>query len=180
MFPVSFRQSISPVEIEAVDRQLRSMVRGRVGSAEDADDLVQDSWVRATAATEDASQPPPIANIRAYLFRIARNLIVDHHRRAAIRPIVEVDEAVLFQAADPGPTPESAIITRDELNRMDRIMNAMPAKPREVFRLARIEGLNYAEIGRRLGLSRQTVHQHMTRALLALQLAVQSSGDPKA
>ncbi len=161
-----------------MDRQLRSMVRGQVRSPQDAEDLVQDSWVRATAASGSAEQTP-ISNVRAYLFRIARNLIIDHRRRAAIRPIIEVEEAVLLQAADPAPTPEAAVITRDELNRMDRIIAAMPAKPREVFRLARIEGLSYADIGRHLDLSRQTVHQHMTRALLALQLAARSDFDPE-
>lgn len=171
---LSLRQSLPPPEVEAVDRQLRSMVRGQMRSAQDAEDLVQDSWVRATAAGDT-----PITNVRAYLFRIARNLIVDHRRRAAVKPIVEVEEAVLLAAADPAPTPEGALITRDELNRMDRIIAAMPAKPREVFRLARIEGLSYADIGRLLGLSRQTVHQHMARALLALQLAARPDIDPE-
>lgn len=175
---MSLRQSLTSPEVEAVDRQLRSMVRGQMRSVQDAEDLVQDSWVRATAASETAGQTP-ITNVRAYLFRIARNLIIDHRRRAAVKPIVEVEEAVLLAAADPAPTPEGALITRDELNRMDRIIAAMPAKPREVFRLARIEGLSYADIGRRLGLSRQTVHQHMARALLALQLAARSDIDPE-
>lgn len=154
------------------------MVRGQMRSPQDAEDLVQDSWERASAATRDPQQPP-VANVRAYLFRIARNLIIDHRRRAAVRPVVAVDETVLLQAPDPRPSPEAALITRDELGRMDRIIAAMPAKPREVFRLARIEGLSYADIGRRLNISRQTVHQHMTRALLALQLATQTSFDPE-
>ncbi|WP_307366590.1 RNA polymerase sigma factor [Brevundimonas sp. SORGH_AS_0993] len=163
-------------DVEAVDRQLRRMARGRLRNLQDAEDVVQDSWLRAAVAAE-AADPPPIRNLQAYLFRIARNLIVDHRRRAAARPIVEVEEVVLLQAADPAPTPEAAVITRDELNRMNRIMAAMPAKPREVFRLARVEGLSYADIGRRLGLSRQTVHQHMARALLALQLATRADFD---
>jgi len=173
---VSPNKSLRSEDIDAVDRQLRGMVRGQVRSAQDAEDLAQDSWARAVAAAVGSRQTP-IADLRAYLFRTARNLIVDHRRRAAVRPIVEVEEAVLLSAADPQPTPEAALITSDELRRMDRIIAAMPAKPREVFRLARIEGLSYADIGRQLNISRQTVHQHMTRALLALQLATQTAFD---
>ncbi|MGH7021019.1 MAG: RNA polymerase sigma factor, partial [Brevundimonas sp.] len=84
---------------------------------------------------------------------------------------------LLDRVADPRPSPESSLITRDELRRMDRIMAAMPARPREVFRLSRIEGLSFAEIGRTLGTSRQTVHEHMTRALLALQMAADTDLD---
>lgn len=54
---------------------------------------------------------------------------------------------------------------------MDRIIAAMPERPREVFRLSRIEGVSFAEIGRRLGVSRQTVHEHMLKALMALSMA---------
>ena len=92
---------------------------------------------------------------------------------------VKVDEAVMERVADARPDPESALITRTELRRMDRIMAAMPARPREVFRLSRIEGLSFAEIGRQLGTSRQTVHEHMMRALLAIQIAAETDFDPE-
>lgn len=110
--------------------------------------------------------------MRAYLFRIAHNLIIDHRRRASSSPVVNTDDSVIERVRDPAPSPESALITREQLQRMDRIMAAMPARPREVFRLSRIEGLSFAEIGRLMGTSRQTVYEHMTRALLALQMAV--------
>lgn len=176
MSNMSLRRLHPRRDVETADRQLLRMARGSLRSLHDAEDVVQDSWLRAAVAAE-AANPPPIRNLQAYLFRIARNLIIDHRRRAAARPLVEVEEAVLLQAADPAPTPEAAVITRDELHRMNRIMAAMPARPREVFRLARVEGLSYADIGRRLGLSRQTVHQHMARALLALQLATHADFD---
>jgi len=162
-------------DIDEVDRRLQAHVRGRVGSRQDAEDIAQESWARITAAAQ--GDRAAIDNVRAYLFRIARNLIVDHRRRAASTIEVKADEAVLDRVADPRPSPESALITKDELRRMDRIMAAMPARPREVFRLSRIEGLSFAEIGRKLGTSRQTVHEHMTRALLALQMAADTDFD---
>lgn len=158
-----------------VDRRLQAHVRGKVSSRQDAEDIAQESWARITAAAQD--DRAAIDNVGAYLFRIARNLIVDHWRRSASGVEVKIDEALLETIADVRPTPEAALITRDELRRMDRIMAAMPARPREVFRLSRVEGLSFADIGRQLGTSRQTVHEHMTRALLALQIAADTDFD---
>lgn len=172
---MSPRLPLPAEDIDEVDRRLQAHVRGRVGNRQDAEDIAQESWARITAAAQ--SDRTAINNVRGYLFRVARNLIVDHRRRAASTIEVKADEALLDRVADPRPSPEAALITRDELRRMDRIMAAMPARPREVFRLSRIEGLSFAEIGRKLGTSRQTVHEHMTRALLALQLAADTDLD---
>lgn len=165
---------LSEDEIGETDRRLKGLVRRRVGHREDSEDIVQDSWLRLASSV--GGEGAPIVNGPAYLFRIARNLIIDHRRREATRPPVDGDDA-LSLAADPRPDPERALITRSELARMDRIIAAMPARPREVFRLARIEGLSFAEIGRRMGLSRQTVHEHMGRALLAMQMAADADFD---
>lgn len=164
-------------EIDEADRRLQAYVRGKVSNRQDAEDIAQESWARMAAATR--SDRGAVENVWSYLFRIARNLVIDHRRRAASMVEVEVDEAVMERVAEARPDPESALITRTELLRMDRIMAAMPARPREVFRLSRIEGLSFAEIGRRLGTSRQTVHEHMTRALLAIQIAAETDFDPE-
>ena len=165
---------LSEDEIGETDRRLRGLVRSRVGHREDGEVIAQDSWLRMASAAP--SEGAAIVNVRAYLFRIACNLIVDHRRRHAARPPIDGDDALL-SVVDPRPNPERVLITRIELARMDRIIAAMPARPREVFRLSRIEGQSFAEIGRRLGVSRQTVHEHMGRALLALQLAADTDFD---
>lgn len=165
---------LSEDEIGETDRRLKGFVQRRVSCREDSEDIAQDSWVRLASATR--GDGVTIAHAPAYLYRIARNLIIDHRRREATRPPVDGDDA-LSMAADPRPDPESVLITRAELARMDRIMAAMPARPREVFRLSRIEGLSFAEIGRQMGLSRQTVHEHMGRALLAIQMAADTDFD---
>jgi len=133
--------------------------------------------VRTAAATQDDESR--IAHLGAYLFRVARNLVIDHRRRQSASIEVKIDDSELQAIADPQPNAESQLVTRDELRRMDRIVAAMPARPREVFRLSRIEGLSFAEIARRLGISRQTVHEHMMRALLAIQLAADSDFDER-
>ena len=154
---------------------MRAHVRGKVANRQDAEDIAQESWARITAASK--SQKTTIGNMRAYLFRVAHNLIIDHRRKITSSPEVPTDDSVIERVKDPAPSPEAVLITREQLQRMDRIMAAMPARPREVFRLSRIEGLSFAEIGRRMGTSRQTVYEHMTRALLALQMAADTDFD---
>ncbi|QIG79068.1 sigma-70 family RNA polymerase sigma factor [Sphingosinithalassobacter tenebrarum] len=151
------------------------MLRRRLSNPHDAEEIAQESWARMIAVLRE--DRGGIGNLSAYLFRVARNLVVDRGRRLAAGVEIAVDDSELRAVADSRPDPEAQLVTRDELRRMDRIIAAMPARPREVFRLSRIEGLSFAEIGRRLGISRQTVHEHMTRALLAIQLAADADFD---
>jgi RNA polymerase sigma factor (sigma-70 family) len=151
-----------------LDHELRRHARRVMRDHADAEDVAQESWARVAAA---AANGGPIANVRAYLFRVARNLVIDHHRHEKARPDAPMPPDMLAEIADPRANAEAQLITRDELRRMDAIIAAMPAKARRVFCLSRVEGLSFAEIGRRTGVSRQTVHDHMTRALLAIQLA---------
>ncbi|NJS13447.1 MAG: RNA polymerase sigma factor [Sphingopyxis sp.] len=56
------------------------------GAGENAEDLLQEAWLRAAAQSRS-----PIANPRSYLFRIANNLMIDHHRAATQRSARERD-----------------------------------------------------------------------------------------
>ncbi|GGZ32668.1 RNA polymerase sigma factor [Asticcacaulis endophyticus] len=173
--PLPDRNNLS---LNQIARQLQgplfSHVRGRVRSHSDAEDIAQESWARVAGALAGEG----IGNIRAYIYSIARNLTVDHYRRQSRNPVVEVDEAFYLNVADLKPNPETQLLTRDELRRMNAIITAMPARPRQIFRLSRIEGMSYADIGRKLGLSRQAVQEHMVRALLALQMAAANDYGP--
>jgi RNA polymerase sigma factor (sigma-70 family) len=159
-------------ELEELALGLHAEVAARAMSgmrhAPDAEDIAQESWARMSALVAKGHK---IADLRAYLFRVVRNLMIDHHRQQRARMETSASDEILAAIPDPRPNAEAQLVTRDELRRMDAIMAGMPAKARAVFWLARIEGLSYAEIGRRLGVSRQTVHDHMMRALLAIQLA---------
>lgn len=156
---------------QELTKRARSAMRGHA----EAEDIAQESWARATAAIHKGGA---VANVRSYLFRIARNLITDHHRRERARPENSAPPELLAGIADPRPNAEAQLVTRDELRRMDAIVAAMPARARQVFCLSRLDGLSYAEIGRRIGVSRQTVHDSMTRALLAIQLAADADFEP--
>jgi RNA polymerase sigma-70 factor (ECF subfamily) len=110
-----------------------------------------------------------LSNGRAYLYRVAHNLIADHYRQRQRRREDPLDEAPLTTLADPAPLPEQRLLDLEQLRHLDAIIAALPPRSRQVFLLARVEQMALADIGRQLGISRQTVHGHLLRALVALQ-----------
>lgn len=145
---------------EQRDALLRFLNR-RVGNAALAEDLAQQTWLQA------ASVGPAVRidNPRAYLFRIASNLALDHQRHAGQGVEIAAAAPQIHLVPDPTPSPEASALHRSELRRLLRAVDRLPPRCREVFILAKVHELTYAEIGERLGIAKNTVMVHMTRAL---------------
>lgn len=156
-----FKISILPHE-----RALRARLRRVVaGDGADIDDLVSESLVRAYGADEWES----VANGRSYLFRIARNVLIDHARRTALVVFDSLDEAGGDQA---DRRTEAAISARDELRQVQRAIEAMPPQCRRVFLLRRVHERSIGEIAVEMGLSVSTVEKHLGKAVLLLGRAI--------
>ncbi|MGN6496432.1 MAG: RNA polymerase sigma factor [Tsuneonella sp.] len=133
----------------------------------EAEDLVQDLFLKVGEL-----RTGPIANPRAYLFRMAANLVLDA-RRGRRRQQSREDSWVrarygfeLDRAAE--PSPEASAISHDLLARVQAAIGAMPARTAEVLRLYRLEGLPQKEIAQQLGLSLSAIEKHLQRAYRAL------------
>lgn len=147
-------------------------LRRRVGNAALAEDLAQQTWVQAASAPGSR-----IDNPRAYLFRIATNLALDHQRHVGQGIEVTAAASQLEVIADPAPSPETAALHRSELARLLRAVDRLPPRCRQVFILAKVHELTYAEIAERLGIAKNTVMVHMTRALALLDAQLDSGED---
>lgn len=163
------RAKILSAYVELREALQRFLLR-RTGSRETAEDLTQETWLRLAGT----ATVPAIDNPRAYIFRTAANLATDHGRRQKVLPMAESGEVLLAAAADPAPSPERAALSRAELARLATVIDGLPPRARDVFVLARFDGLTYAEIGARLGISPKTAFSHMTRALLLIDRAMAS------
>ncbi len=106
-----------------------------------------------------------IVHPRAYLFQVARSVIVRHVRRARIVPIHTVDDLERLEHADEAASPEQHTIDRDELRRLAHAIAAMPRKTREAFVLRRVKGLSQREIAARMRISENTVETHISRGI---------------
>jgi RNA polymerase sigma factor (sigma-70 family) len=138
---------------------------GRRAGRQDADDLVQDSFVRLADAGRDQSFHKP----EAYLSRVAGNLLRNRARAAFHRSVVQNDVADHPAA---GATEMTAMLeARDMLNRLQAAMEKLNPKTRDIFMAHRIDGASYAEIAERMELSVKGVEWHMTKAIAHLHRA---------
>ena len=135
-----------------------------LGNAAGAEDVAQGLWLRIQRVEDD----PPIANKRAYLYRLAANLAIDHAKADARRDAVHAEAAAVLTGAETGICGERTEIARDELRRIAAAVTALPERTRQVFVLSRVEGLPQREIAARLGISRPTVEKHLARAFDAV------------
>lgn len=131
---------------------------------ERAHDVVQRVFCRLAGLAEHEQRR--IVAPAAYLRRAADNMLrddarSDERRSAALH--VHEDEIVLR-----GGDPLAALEARDRLRRLEAALLRLKPRTREIFLAHRIDGLSYAEIAARTGLSIKTVEMHMTRAIAFL------------
>jgi RNA polymerase sigma-70 factor (ECF subfamily) len=122
--------------------KLRAFIRRRVRDDATADDLTQETLLkvfRARAALRDGQR------VEAWLYRIARNTLIDFYRRQ--RPTAELPAGLAGEAADEvGPLREAVIVS------MGQFLEELTEAYREPVRLAELEGLPLAKIALRSGL----------------------------
>jgi RNA polymerase sigma-70 factor (ECF subfamily) len=129
---------------------------------ERARDLVQQCAVQALSA---ARRPDEAPAIRAWLFRILRNIWIDGRRHDALPPPVAVPAEELRAAWHFDDSLIAGLTVRQGLDRLE------PAQ-REIIELVDIAGFSYAEAGDVLGIPLGTVMSRLSRARLALLAAI--------
>ncbi len=113
------------------------------------------------------SRMQKLVSIYALGFRIAANLLVDHHRRDR-RYVAEREDEPASQA----PLPDRVLAGRQELAILNDALAAMPPLRRDVLVRRRLQGQSCAAIARDLGLSPKAVEKHITRGLADLHKAM--------
>ncbi|AYJ88105.1 sigma-70 family RNA polymerase sigma factor [Sphingomonas paeninsulae] len=156
-------RSPAPCDFDALYRSDAPRLAGyfnRRAKPEDVLDYVQDSFRRLIGISRSGGTPE---NPAAYLSRIGRNLLRDSARSAVRAPPALHDDIDAYPVA--GPDPHAQLEARDMLARVDDAIRRMKPKTRDVFLLHRIDGLDYSEIGQRMGLSVKGVEKHISAAL---------------
>ena len=132
---------------------LLGWLRRKLGCAQNAADLTQDTFARILNARESVAS---LREPRAFLSTTARRLIIDQARRKKIEQAYLQERALTAQALEGHHSPEAILTT----------LEALPEKTRQAFVLYYLDGLNQADIGRQLGLSDRTVRKYLIQALL--------------
>lgn len=153
--------------------ELHRFLVARAGDPNEAEEILQEVWIRLGQAAR-----APIANGRAYLFRMAQNLVVDRLRerqRRMRRERIWLDDlsgTTGTEPADSSPNAEQLILDREETARLVSAVETLPDGARRVFELHKVEGLSHAEVAIRLGISRSGVEKHMAVAMKYLRRAL--------
>jgi len=163
---VSARQPDVSRQIENEIPFLRRAVRRWHRQPADADDLVQDTLVRALA---NAHLYEPGSDLRAWLFTIMRNQFLAGAAKAnrfvtMLRVFAEADHGA---GGDPS---ETRLVLRDVGGALGRL----PSKQRVAVMLACIEGKSYEEVAEAMGLSVSAVRCHLARGRNRLRTAIEA------
>jgi RNA polymerase sigma-70 factor (ECF subfamily) len=137
----------------------------------DPEDVIQVVFERYAALSDDAN----IGNPRAFLFRSARNFVVDERRRQ----IVRADHAREAQAiADSGDDlhAERVIDARQRLAAVEKAIGQLDADSRDMLLMNRLDGCSCAEIARLKQCSATLVKAKIARALVACHRALEGRG----
>lgn len=146
-------------EILPLEAELEQFLRRRWRATDDVPDLRQEVLTRVYRYALD-TRP---ANPRAFLYRTARNLLIDKIRQQSV---ISMDLVMDFEAlnvcsddADPFDTTSA----RQELQMLQDALEHLPERTRNILVLRRVHGLSQRETAKKLNISEPTVERHISR-----------------
>jgi RNA polymerase sigma-70 factor (ECF subfamily) len=139
-------------------------IRSRVSTDDDSLDITQQVFLKAMRAL--SSYTPSDIPLAPWLFRIAQNAVIDHHRRR--RPEARMDAMPpIFFDRDPGPE-ESALRSENTACLREALLH-LDADKRELLALRYAGGLKIREIALATGKSEEATKKRLSRALKTLK-----------
>lgn len=142
--------------------ETKAMLLKHGRSSHDADDLLQDAYLRLSRFSKENH----VENPKALFMKTALNLSIDAHRLKEGRGDEVQPEDV--ELVDPHPSVEAGVLGRECIERMDECLARLPDRTRQMVLEYHAIGLNYEEIGRIHGLSSSTVHHHVSTAMFKM------------
>ena len=150
---------------QLVRRHLRSahtVARAKLDNPADADDVVQDAFIKALERIDDCRKPE---GFRGWLLAIVRNTAHNYRERERIRAAAPLEAAA---SAASGDDPLADVTNAELRGRLGEAMSNLTELQRKVLVLYDLEGWKHGEIARELGISAGSsrVHLHVARKLM--------------
>ena len=149
---------------ELLAKDLQRFLTGRLKCSETAADLTHETYLRLEQRTRD--NPPD--NARALAFRIALNLAIDYQRKVAVRNRYASNtpfDSALEITSNQSSQPDHTLIAQQQLATIKEALDELPVNCRTAFYLQSVDGLKYAEIATRLGISKSMVNKLLSQAM---------------
>jgi RNA polymerase sigma factor (sigma-70 family) len=169
--------------IERERSRLRNFIRMWIRDDEDAEDILQDVFYELVEAYR---MMRPIEHAGAWLFRVARNRIIDRFRKkrpVAFSEAVQLAEGDLKEVAweellpSPDAGPEALYARSILLEELDAAIDELPEEQREVFVAHEMEGRSFKEISAMIGVNVNTLLSRKRHAVLRLRRRLQAIYD---
>jgi RNA polymerase sigma factor (sigma-70 family) len=139
----------------------------RGARTDEAEDILQEVHLKLWA-----EKIGPVDQPRAYLYKMTNNHFLLHRRTVDRRARREEDWVQVHGGeqleVDERPTTEAALIAREQLAILQRVLDALPERTRAIFRRYRIDGEPQRQIAADMGISSSAVEKHLTRAYQAI------------
>lgn len=131
----------------------------RTGNGDDADDLLQETFVKVYVNIHRYS---PDYTFGQWIYTIARNTFIDFTRKR--QDDLSLDERFAVPVVSTAPTPEERVINIQQRSQLDAYMARMAADYRRLIELRFIDELSYEEIAQKLAIPLGTVKTRIHRA----------------
>ncbi|NVK32983.1 MAG: RNA polymerase sigma factor [Rhodobacteraceae bacterium] len=143
--------------------RIRSFIKTRVPTNEDAEDIAQDVFFQFVKTMDTTHNP--IENISGWLFRVARNMIINKSKKKKeeslpIESVYDEDEDILkslFPQADESESPVNVYIRSLMWEELEMALTELPIEQREIFELTEMEGLPVKDISEAMGIAVNTL-----------------------
>lgn len=149
-------------------RRLRAVLRRHGRSRDDADDLIQEAFLRLHLYC----QGEEVQKQDAFLTRTVLNLSVDLHRKEH-RDLYSEESLESLLLIDIKPTSDEDFAASQRLIKVGAVLDALGPRTREIFLMHRLEGYGCAQIAQHFGISLSAVEKHIARAVLSLMDVVE-------
>ncbi len=142
------------------NQALIRFLMARLRSYQDARDVAQEAYVRLLSL----DQPGAVSFLRAFLFKTAANIAIDRRRRDATH--LRATELPLFHEFADARTPERRAADAQTVQRLEKLVAAMPRKCQQAFVLHQFHGRDFSSIAQEMKISERMVRKYVVRALL--------------
>lgn len=149
-------------------RNLRALLRRHGRSRDDADDLIQEAFLRLHVYCQDEE----VQKQDAFLVRTVLNLSVDLHRKEH-RDLYSEEPLESLLLVDVRSTPDDDLAAAQRLTKVAAVLDELGPRTREIFLMHRVEGYGCAHIAQHFGISLSAVEKHIARAVLSLMDVVE-------
>ncbi|MDR1601236.1 MAG: sigma-70 family RNA polymerase sigma factor [Tannerella sp.] len=158
--------------------RLKAFIRKRISNHEDAEDILQDVFYQLVKAVENTLNP--IVHVEAWLYRVARNMIVNHAAKKREEELYvyqdeENDDEIFSDFSntlfneETSPSPETEYLRSLVWTELESALSELPSGQREIFELTELDGIPLKEIARTTGVAVNTLLSRKRYAVLYLR-----------